>query len=63
MEAKIVNAKDREIFLQNNLSKVSENVLNTFSKFCGKTVSAEFWANRRNYAEIVPFRKISALGN
>ena len=46
MEAKIVNAKDREIFLQNNLSKVSDNVLNTFSKFCGKTVSAEFWANR-----------------
>ena len=37
MEAKTVNAKDREIFLQNNLSKVSDNVLNTFSKFCGKT--------------------------
>ena len=62
MEAKIVNAKDREIFLQNNLSKVSDNFLN-IDILWKDTVSAEFWANRRNYAEIVPFHKISALGN
>ena len=56
------NVKNRQLFLYNSLRKIPTDFL--VWKFCGKAqFSHSFGRFARNYAETVPFRKISTPAN